>query len=47
MPATFTTMSRGNPANEAYARLMHGATLADASRLTREEEQRCQGEFSR
>ncbi|WP_394426343.1 hypothetical protein [Streptomyces sp. SGAir0957] len=47
MPATFSTMTPGNPANEAYARLMHGAALADATRLTREEEQRCQEEFSR
>lgn len=47
MPATFTTMTPGDPANEAYARLMHGAALADAARLTPEEEQRCQREFSR
>ncbi|MFF4534256.1 hypothetical protein ACFY1P_33915 [Streptomyces sp. NPDC001407] len=46
MPATFTTMTPGNPASEAYARLMHGAALPEAAQLTREEEQRCQGEFS-
>ncbi|MCL3999219.1 hypothetical protein, partial [Streptomyces lavenduligriseus] len=43
----FSTMSPGNPASEAYARLMHGAALADVTRLTAEEEQRCQEEFSR
>ncbi|MFD6469641.1 hypothetical protein [Streptomyces goshikiensis] len=47
MPVTFGTMTPGNPASEAYARLMHGAALADVARLTPEEEQRCQQEFSR
>ncbi|MFF8786688.1 hypothetical protein [Streptomyces sp. NPDC015125] len=47
MPATFATMTPGNPASEAYARLMHGAALTDAARLTPEEEQRCQEEYSR
>jgi hypothetical protein len=47
VPAMFTTMTPGNPANEAYARLMHGAALPDAARLTPEEEQRRQGELSR
>ncbi|MER0477422.1 hypothetical protein ABR737_03455 [Streptomyces sp. Edi2] len=46
MPATFSTMTPGNPVSEAYARLMHGADLVDAARLTPEEEQRCQREFS-
>ncbi|MFD8666561.1 hypothetical protein ACFV1U_14310 [Streptomyces microflavus] len=47
MPATFGTMTPGDPQSEAYARLMHGAALRDASRLTAEEEQRGQGELSR
>jgi hypothetical protein len=47
MPASFATVTPGNPSSEAYARLMHGSTLADAARLTPEEEQRCQAEFSR
>ncbi|MFC8704897.1 hypothetical protein ACFUIV_22300 [Streptomyces anulatus] len=47
MPAKFGTMTPGNPGSEAYARLMHGAALKDASRLTAEEEQRGQEELSR
>lgn len=47
MPVKIDTMTPGNPASEAYARLMHGAALTDATRLTAEEEQRGQQEFSR
>ncbi|MEU8762706.1 hypothetical protein [Streptomyces sp. NPDC048659] len=47
MPAMFGTMTPGDPSSEAYARLMHGAALADAARLTPEEEQRGQQGFSR
>lgn len=47
MPATFGTMTPGDPQSEAYARLMHGAALKDATRLTAEEEQRGQEELSR
>ncbi|GLF98035.1 hypothetical protein [Streptomyces yaizuensis] len=46
MPTTFTTMTPGDPASEAYSRLMHGAALADADRLAREDEQRRQEKFS-
>lgn len=47
MPAVFTTMTPGDPASEAVAQLLHGAALSDAARLTHEEEERCQREFSR
>ncbi|MEO3976948.1 hypothetical protein AAFN69_24175 [Streptomyces sp. CAU 1734] len=47
MPAMFRTMTPGSTANEAYSRLMHGAALTDAARLTPEEERRGQEEFSR
>ncbi|WP_329347236.1 hypothetical protein OG226_00405 [Streptomyces sp. NBC_01261] len=46
MPAVFTTMTPGDPASEAVARLLHGATLSDAVRLTPEEEERCQLGFT-
>lgn len=47
MASIFTTMTPGNPHDEAYARLMHGVALTDAAQLQSEEDQRDQEEFSR
>lgn len=46
-PAAFTTMAPGNPWDEAYARLLHGAALSELPQLVPDEVQSCQEEFQR